>query len=83
MSSEPTAPPPSLPRRPAHPLIVHWLVDSAIAFLVIVLVALFLGVSIWVVVITAVVIGVPLAPLSRGAEERALARREAPEPPPS
>jgi hypothetical protein len=44
-------------------------------FLLVVLVAVFLGVSLWGVVAAALVVGVPLAPLSRRAEARALARR--------
>ena len=78
---EPEPAPPPLPRRPPRPLGVHWLIDSATVFLVVVLVALFLGVSIWAVVVFALVVGIPLAPLTRGAEERALARREEPGPP--
>jgi hypothetical protein len=73
--------PPPLPRRPPRPLVIHWLIDSAIVFLVVVLVALFLGVSIWAVVVFALVVGIPLAPVTRGAEERALARRDSREPP--
>ncbi|MGH9050225.1 MAG: hypothetical protein ACRDY4_10880 [Acidimicrobiia bacterium] len=48
-------------------------------FLVMAFVALLLGVSIWSVVIVALLIGLPLAPWTRRAEERALARRETPE----
>lgn len=84
MSPEPDVEPPApLPRRPPRPLVVHWLIDSAIAFLAVIIVALFFGVPIWVVVVAALVIGIPLAPITRGAEERALAQREAPEPPTS
>ncbi len=78
MSSE--SEPAPLPRRPPRPLVVHWLVDSAVVFLMTVLVALFLGASIWAVVVFALVVGIPLAPLTRGAEERALARRDELEP---
>ena len=81
MSTESAGEPAPLPRRPPRPLVVHWLIDSAITFLVVVLVALFLGVSIWAVIVFALVVGIPLAPLTRGAEERALARRDSPEPP--
>jgi hypothetical protein len=59
--------------------VVHWLVDSAVVFLLVVIVALFLGASLWFVVIGALLIGLPLAPWTRGAEERALARREPPD----
>ena len=60
---------------------VHWLVDSAVVFLLAVIVALFLGASLWAVVIVSLLIGLPLAPWTRRAEERALARRRTPEPP--
>jgi hypothetical protein len=59
--------------------VVHWLVDSAIVFLLTVIVALFLGASLWFVVIGALLAGLPLALWTRGAEERALAQREPPE----
>jgi ABC-type transport system involved in cytochrome c biogenesis permease component len=58
---------------------VHWLVDSAIAFLVMAFVALLLGVAIWWIVVVALLIGLPAAPWTRGAEERALARRDPPD----
>jgi len=58
--------------------VVHWLVDSAVVFLLVLIVALFLGASLWGVVIAALLIGLPLAPWTRRAEERALARREPP-----
>ena len=84
MSPEPELERPApLPRRPPRPLVLHWLVDSAVVFLVVIIVALFFGVSIWIVVIAALVVGIPLAPLTRGAEERALDRRESPDSPPA
>ncbi|MBA2326377.1 MAG: hypothetical protein H0V95_07005 [Actinobacteria bacterium] len=52
--------------------------DSAVVFLLVLIVALFLGASLWGVVIAALLIGLPLAPWTRRAEERALARREPP-----
>jgi len=51
-----------------------------VVFLVMAFVALLLGVSIWTVVIVALLIGLPLAPWTRRAEERALARREVQDP---
>jgi hypothetical protein len=51
-----------------------------VLFLVIAFVGLLLGVSIWTLVITALLVGLPLAPWTRRAEERALARRPPPEP---
>ena len=65
--------------RPPRPLVVHWLVDSAIVFLLVVLVALFLGAPLWAVALAALVIGAPLAPWTRRAEARALARRDLPD----
>jgi len=66
-----------LPPRPPRSQLVHWAVDTAIAFLVLVLPALFLGVSIWIVVIVAVVVGWFVMPVTRRAELRGLAAREA------
>lgn len=57
---------------------MHWLVDSAVVFLLVLIVALFLGASLWFVVIAALLVGLPLAPWTRRAEARALARREPP-----
>jgi hypothetical protein len=56
---------------------VHWAIDSAVAFLVMVLPLLFLGVSIWIIIAIAVVVGWLLVPFSRRAEIRGLAAREA------
>jgi hypothetical protein len=58
---------------------VHWLVDSAVVFLLAVIVALFLGASLWFVVVAALLVGLPLAPWTRRAEERALAGRRPPD----
>lgn len=70
--------PPRLPRRPPRPLVVHWLVDTAVAFLALVVVGLFLGQSIWVIAGVAAIVGLVAAPRSRRAEERALAARDEP-----
>jgi hypothetical protein len=51
-----------------------------VLFLVVAFVGLLLGVSIWTLVFVALLIGLPVAPWTRRAEERALARRETPEP---
>jgi hypothetical protein len=74
------AAPAPLPARPPRPLVVHWLVDAAIVFLVTVIVALFLGVSLWWVAGIALAVGLPLAPLTRNLEERGLAARRDQEP---
>ena len=68
---------PPLPPRPPRPLAVHWAIDAAVTFLVVVLVALFAGLSIWIVVVASVVIGWLVTPFSRRAEARGLAAREA------
>jgi len=64
-----------MPARPPRPVAVHWLVDSAVAFCVIAIVALFFGMSIWAIVIAALVLGALATPFTRRAEERALAAR--------
>jgi hypothetical protein len=64
-----------LPDRPPRPLIVHWAIDSAVAFLLTVIVALFLGASLIIVAIAAAVAGCFLAPWTRSLEARGLARR--------
>jgi hypothetical protein len=69
-------PPAVPPRREARPLLIHALVDTAVAFLASVIVLLILGVSFWVVVIVALVLGIVAAPLTRRAEIRALTERE-------
>lgn len=62
--------------RPPRPFLVHWVVDTAVAFLAIVVVALFLDVSIWIIISVAVLAGALAAPLTQRAEERALAERD-------
>ena len=66
-----------LPPREPRSLLVHALIDTAVAFLASIVVLLILGVSFWVVIIVAVVLGVAIAPVTRRAEMRALARRAA------
>jgi hypothetical protein len=60
-----------------RPLVVHWLVDSAVAFLATIVVAWFLGAGWLVVLIAAVVLGALLAPVTHRADERAMAARRA------
>lgn len=64
-----------LPPRDARSLLVHTLVDTVVAFLACAVVLLILGVSIWVVLVVAVVLGVAAGPLTQRAEVRALAKR--------
>lgn len=73
----PEEPRPELERREPRPLTVHMAVDAAIAFLVLVVVLLILGFSIWVIIAAAVVVGAIAAPFTRRAEARALAERYA------
>jgi hypothetical protein len=56
---------------------VHWAVDSAVAFLALLVLGLIFGVSLLVIAAVAVAIGAAAAPSTRRAEVRALAEREA------
>jgi hypothetical protein len=56
---------------------VHWLVDAAVAFVAVVLVALFWGVPLVPLAIAALVVGVCAAPFTRRAEIRGLEARRA------
>jgi hypothetical protein len=56
-------------------LLVHWVIDAAVVFLLTVIVALFLGAAVLTVAIASVVAGVFLAPWTRSLEARGLARR--------
>jgi hypothetical protein len=64
-----------LPDRAPRPLVVHWIVDAAVTFLLTVIVALFLGASLIIVAVAAAIAGVFLAPWTRSIEARGLARR--------
>jgi len=64
-----------LPPRDPRPLFVHWAIDSAVVFLLTVIVAVFLGAALLTVAIASVVAGVFLAPWTRNLEARGLARR--------
>ncbi len=64
-----------LPERPPRPLVIHWVIDAAVAFLLTAIVALFLGASLIAVAIAAAIAGVFLAPWTRSLEARGLARR--------
>jgi hypothetical protein len=56
---------------------VHWLVDSAIAFLAVVLVALMFEMGLGAIVIMALLLGLVAAPFTRNLEAKALAARDA------
>jgi hypothetical protein len=64
-----------LPPRAPRSLLVHWAVDTAVAFLLTVVVAIFLGATLLAVAIAAVIAGVFIAPWTRSLEARGLARR--------
>jgi hypothetical protein len=64
-----------LPSRGPRPLIVHWAIDAAVAFLLTVVVALFLGAALITIAIAAAIAGAFLAPWTRNLEARGLARR--------
>jgi hypothetical protein len=55
---------------------VHWVIDSAVAFLAMLVLLLIFGFPILVIVVFAVVIGAVAAPSTRRAEIRGLAERE-------
>jgi len=65
-------------RTQARPFIVHWLVDAAVVFLATIIVALFLGVPWWAVLIVAFVLGSFGARLTYRADVRAMAERRHP-----
>ncbi len=64
-----------LPPRDQRPLLVHWVIDAAVVFLLTVIVALFLGAAVLTVAIASAVAGVFLAPWTRSLEARGLVRR--------
>lgn len=58
-------------------LVVHFLVDAAVVFLATIIVALFVGVPWWAVLIASLVLGVVGARLTYQADVRAMAERRA------
>jgi hypothetical protein len=64
-------------RTEPRPLVVHWVVDTAVVFLATIIVGLFLGASWWAVLVVAAVIGSIAAPVTRRADERVMAARRA------
>jgi hypothetical protein len=69
---EDAAPP---PRREPRPFTVHWVIDSAIAFLASVLVALMFEIDLGAIIIGSLLVGMVAAPFTRSYEARALERR--------
>jgi hypothetical protein len=64
-------------RTQARSLTTHWLVDTAIAFLATIIVALIFGVPWWAVLIGAATLGALAAPRTHRLDERACAARRA------
>ena len=67
--------PAALPDRPPRSLLVHFGVDSAVAFLALIVLGLLIGIGWVVVAVVALVIGAIAARYTRQAEVRALAAR--------
>ena len=67
------APPPL--RTTPRPAVVHWLIDSAVTFLALILVGLFLGAPWWLVAIASLAVGGVAARYTRRADVRAMAAR--------
>ena len=72
-----SSPAPGLPIPPPRPFAVHWLVDAAVAFVAVVIVALFWGVPLVPLALAALVVGAIAAPFTRRAEIRGLEARRA------
>jgi hypothetical protein len=64
-------------RTTPRPFLVHWLVDAVVVFLGTIIVALFLGVPWWAMLVVSVVIGSLGARLTYQADVRAMAARRA------
>jgi hypothetical protein len=64
-----------LPARDPRPVVIHFLVDSAVCFLAVIVLALIWGIPWGVVAVAALVLGAIAAPFTRRAEERQLAER--------
>ena len=72
----------TLPPREPRPWMVHWLVDSAVTFLVVVIPIAFFGGPVWFSIVLGFVLGVPLTRWTQRAELRGLAARATDRPPP-
>ncbi len=70
-----TGEPQPLPPRDPHPLAMHVAVDSAVAFLAILVLGLIWSLSIGVIIAIALLAGIGLAPWTRRTEVRQLAAR--------
>ena len=79
MTSDPNTPPApggALPPRPPRSLLIHFAVDSAVAFLALVMVGWMVGVPWGITAIAGLVIGAFACRYTRRAEIRALAARD-------
>lgn len=66
-----------LPRREPRPLMIHFLVDSAVCFLAILILGLIWGIGWAVLLVVSLAAGAVAARFTRRAEERQLAERPA------
>ena len=82
MTTDETPPPApeALPARPPRPLIVHFGVDSAVAFLALVIVGLIVGVPWGITALVSLGVGAVACRYTREAEIRALAARHQAQP---
>ena len=80
MTTDPIPPPApdALPARAPRPLIVHFAVDSAVAFLALVMLGLIVGVAWGITAFVSLVIGAIACRYTHRAEMRALAARQPP-----
>lgn len=76
--ANPEAPKPLPPRAPRS-VVVHWAVDAAVAFLVLIVPATFLGLGLFGISVVAALAGVIAAPWTLRREAEALARRPPPD----
>ena len=75
--ASPAPAPEPLPRRDPRPLAAHAAVDVAVAFLLVAFLFYVMGLPFWLTIVVSIVGGLIAAPLTRRAEERALAARDA------
>jgi hypothetical protein len=78
VTTDPTPPPGALPARAPRSLLVHFGVDSAVAFLALVMLGLIVGIAWGITAAIALVIGAIACRYTQRAEVRALAAREQP-----
>jgi fatty acid desaturase len=69
---------PALPPREPRPFFVHWMIVSAVSFLVVLFPLLLLGAVLWPWIVAALLVGVAVAPVTQRMEAESLARRQQP-----